>query len=137
MHHHGGHVPNSSQGTDEAIHSNPLGRTSNIPFNQTIDQENPFCINTIIEVLSPGSITNGKRPAVKWPIMNASRSYTNIPAITQTGVIKMATTELTKVMKMVEKSPCQGVKFTFRINKENYSSEQAIELTNLLIKIRC
>ena len=51
----------------------------------------------------------------------ASRSHIVIPVITQKGVIKMAPTKPKKVTNIVEKSSCQGVKFTSRINSSNFA----------------
>ena len=96
-----------------------------------ITRENSFHIHSITEVLLFDSIRNRNQEAVKWPIINASRSRIIIPVNTQVGVIKMAPTQINKVTNIADKSSCQGAEFTSRANKLNHGSEQAIELTNL------
>ena len=81
---------------------------------------------------SSGGIISGSQEAAIWPTVNVSRGRIFIPANTQIAVIKMVPEQLNKVKNIAEKSSCQGMQLTSRINKEYLDSEQATKLANLL-----
>ena len=82
MHHIVGQVPNSSEGSADARHFNPLERKSNIPFNRNTNQENLFHTNTITQALKQQYLENTifKDKISSWPttILVDSRSGTTV-----------------------------------------------------------
>ena len=54
-----------------------------------------------------------------------------IPAKTKIGAIEITHAQLNKATNIPKESSCQGEDFSPKINKENLSSKQAIELINL------
>ena len=53
------------------------------------------------------------------------------PAKTKKGAIEVTLAQLNKTANIPKQSSCQGEDFSPKINKENLSSKQAIELINL------